>query len=90
MRARFGSVCQADLGWTFDASERVAIDIATVRQNFGLWKAPSLVISSVQVMLLLLRPGHPFLVNFLLAKISLTGLLGWAEEFPRLEPTSST
>ena len=27
--------CQADLGWTFNASDRVAIDIATVRQK--LW-----------------------------------------------------
>ena len=31
--------CQADLGWTFDASERVAIDIATVRQK--LWTLES-------------------------------------------------
>ena len=28
------SSCQADLGWTFDASDRIAIDIASVRQKF--------------------------------------------------------
>ena len=59
-------------------------------QNFGLWKVPLLVVFSVQVMFLMFPHGHPSLVNFLPAKISLTGPLGWAEGLLRLGPTSST
>ena len=65
--------CQADLSWTFDASDRIAFDIASVRQR--LWKVPLLVVFSVQGMFLIFPHGHPFLVNFLSAKISLTGPL---------------
>ena len=59
-------------------------------ENFGHWKVPLLVVFSVQVMFLLFPHGHPFLVNFLPAKILLTGPLGWAEGLLRLRPTSST
>ena len=32
------SSCQADLGWTFDASDRIAIDIASVQRKFWTLK----------------------------------------------------